>query len=73
MAVPSKLIAVVVTDTSSAKDGSSRTSSLFTSCKGVMFPSVVLYLRGNLFFPLNPPIGLLFVSQNQTGLSLMTI
>ena len=51
VAVPSNVVAVIVRDASSQRDSSQRTSALFTSSKGVMFSSVVLSLRWNLFFP----------------------
>lgn len=62
---PSTLGAVVVRDASSQRDSSQRTSSLFTSSKAVIFSSVVLSLKGNLFFPPKAPLGLV-MSRNQS-------
>lgn len=65
MAVPSNLVAVILRDASSQRESRQRTSALFTTSKGVMFSSVVLSFRGNLFFSPEVPFGLL-MSQNQT-------
>lgn len=63
-AVPSHLVVVAVRDTSSQRDSNQRTSSLFTSSKGGMFPFVALSLRGNKFFPQNPPLDFSSISES---------